>query len=133
MVRGSEGVVKMYLSYQKLSDMGEKIFSDFNYFFFGRSFDQKRDYVLPMMIDRFAKDYLGLNVEFARLSDDGSICGLTAYADTEYKADGKVLPLWQNKSYLMRALCSPAWSENFAKSGDLPLPMSALIRYSFDM
>ena len=97
----------MYLSYQRLSDMGEKIFSDFNYFFFGRSFDQKRDYVLPMMIDRFAKDYLGLNVEFAVLSDDGSICGLTAYADTEYKADGKVLPLRQNEVILDESFMQP--------------------------
>ncbi|MDD7300601.1 MAG: ImmA/IrrE family metallo-endopeptidase, partial [Eubacteriales bacterium] len=27
----------------------------------------------------------GLRVSFARLSPDGSICGVTAYADTEYK------------------------------------------------
>ncbi|MFR1826660.1 MAG: ImmA/IrrE family metallo-endopeptidase [Lawsonibacter sp.] len=31
------------------------------------------------------QNYLGLHVSFARLSPDGSICGVTAYADTEYK------------------------------------------------
>ena len=35
-------------------------------------------------IDQFAREYLGLNVSFAYLSEDGSICGLTAYTDTEY-------------------------------------------------
>ena len=37
---------------------------------------------LPTPIDQFAKNYLGLRVSFARLSPDGSICGVTAYADT---------------------------------------------------
>lgn len=97
----------MYLTYQRLTDMGERIFSDFNYFFFGKSFDQKRDYVLPLMIDRFAKDYLGLTVEFSKLSNDGSICGLTAYTDTEYTADGKVLPLRQNEVILDESFLKP--------------------------
>ncbi len=55
----------------------------FNEFFFGPDTDGAR---LPRgtPIDQFASEYLGLNVSFAYLSADGSICGLTAYADTEY-------------------------------------------------
>lgn len=35
-------------------------------------------------IEQFATDHLGLEVFMTKLSPDGSICGLTAYADTEY-------------------------------------------------
>lgn len=35
-------------------------------------------------IERFATEHLGLEVSMAELSPDSSICGLTAYADTEY-------------------------------------------------
>jgi hypothetical protein len=55
-------------------------------------------------IDQFAKDYLGMNVSFARLSSDGSICGLTAYADTEYIVEElgvkRTIPLRKNQILL---------------------------------
>ena len=53
--------------------------------FFGDEADKPDRSALPTPIDQFAKNYLGLRVSFARLSPDGSICGVTAYADTEYK------------------------------------------------
>lgn len=41
-------------------------------------------------IERFATDYLGLEVSTTQLSKDGSICGLTAYTDTSYQiTDGE--------------------------------------------
>lgn len=43
-------------------------------------------------IERFAMEHLGLEVSMAKLSPDGSICGLTAYADTEYHvSDGNCI------------------------------------------
>ena len=65
-------------------------------------------------IDQLAKDYLGLNVSFARLSLDGSICGLTAYADTEYIVEEmgirRSLPLKRNQVLL---------DDNFIKPGQV--------------
>lgn len=65
-------------------------------------------------IDQFARDYLGLQVSFARLSSDGSICGLTAYTDTEYIVEEKgvrrTLPLRCNQVLL---------DESFIRQGQI--------------
>lgn len=57
-----------------------------------------------MPIDQFAGEYLGLTVSYEKLSADGSICGLTAYADTEYeiREDGYIrrVPLKRNQVLL---------------------------------
>ena len=73
----------MILSHKEIEEIAAAVTKDFNEFFFGPDTDGRR---LPRgtPIDQFAREYLGLNVSFAYLSEDGSICGLTAYTDTEY-------------------------------------------------
>ena len=60
------------------------------------------------------RNYLGLRVSFARLSPDGSICGVTAYADTEYKITElgitRTLALKRNQIIL---------DESFIRSGNV--------------
>lgn len=73
----------MILSHQQIEEIAAAVTKDFNEFFFGKEADEVR-IARATPIDQLAKDYLGLNVSFSRLSYDGSICGLTAYADTEY-------------------------------------------------
>ena len=75
----------MILSQHQLEEIAASTTKDFNRFFFGDEADKPDRSALPTPIDQFAKNYLGLRVSFARLSPDGSICGVTAYADTEYK------------------------------------------------
>ena len=75
----------MILSQRQLEEIAASTTKDFNRFFFGDEADKPDRSALPTPIDQFAKNYLGLHVSFARLSPDGSICGVTAYADTEYK------------------------------------------------
>ena len=75
----------MILSQRQLEEIAASTTKDFNRFFFGDEADKPDRSALPTPIDQFARDYLGLRVSFARLSPDGSICGVTAYADTEYK------------------------------------------------
>ena len=68
----------MILSHKEIEEIAAAVTKDFNEFFFGPDTDGRR---LPRgtPIDQFASEYLGLNVSFADLSADGSICGLTAY------------------------------------------------------
>mgnify|MGYP001517085000 CR=1 FL=1 len=72
----------MILSQRQLEEIAASTTKDFNRFFFGDEADKPDRSALPTPIDQFAKNYLGLRVSFARLSPDGSICGVTAYADT---------------------------------------------------
>ena len=62
-------------------------------------------------IDQFAREYLGMAVSFARLSSDGSICGLTAYADTEYiteeMGEKRAIPLRKNQILLDVSFIQP--------------------------
>ena len=74
----------MILSQKQIEEIAASTTKDFNRFFFGDEADKPDRSALPTPIDQFAKNYLGLRVSFARLSPDGSICGVTAYADTEY-------------------------------------------------
>lgn len=79
-------------------------------FFFGPDTEEAR---LPRgtPIDQFARDYLGLDVSFAPLSPDGSICGLTSYADTEYivEMDGiqRKIPLHRNQVLMDASFIQP--------------------------
>ena len=90
----------MILSQHQLEEIAASTTKDFNRFFFGDEADKPDRSALPTPIDQFAKNYLGLRVSFARLTQDGSICGVTAYADTEYKITelgmDKRLSLWYN-------------------------------------
>lgn len=51
--------------------------------FFSKGHITDRQEAIP--IERLASDYLKLDVSYCKLSDDGSLCGLTTYADTEYQ------------------------------------------------
>lgn len=104
----------MILSQHQLEEIAASTTKDFNRFFFGDEADKPDRSVLPTPIDQFAKNYLGLHVSFARLSPDGSICGVTAYADTEYKITElgitRTLALKRNQVIL---------DESFIRSGNV--------------
>lgn len=69
----------MILSQKKIEEIAVAVTKDFNEFFFGSETKDIRRMARGTPIDQFAKEYLGLEVSFAHLSPDGSICGLTAY------------------------------------------------------
>ena len=100
----------MILSHKEIEEIAVAVTKDFNEFFFGPDTDEAR---LPRgtPIDQFASEYLGLNVSFADLSADGSICGLTAYADTEYiiEKDGMQysIPLHRNQVLMDASFIQP--------------------------
>ncbi|MCD8334946.1 MAG: recombinase family protein [Clostridiales bacterium] len=58
-----------------------------------------------------AKEYLNLNVTFANLSQDGSILGLTTYADTQFEfiqtGCSRILPLKRNQIVLDSSFIQP--------------------------
>lgn len=62
-------------------------------------------------IEQFARAYLGLSISYAHLSCDGSICGLTAYTDTEYQVQEmgmtRTIPLKQNQILLDTSFIEP--------------------------
>lgn len=74
----------MVLSHKEIEGIASAVIKDFNKFFFGEDDDGKRKMPRGTPIDQLAKQYLGLDVSFTRLSSDGSLCGVTAYSDTEY-------------------------------------------------
>ena len=100
----------MILSHKQIEEIAAAVTKDFNEFFFGKEADEVR-VARATPIDQLAKDYLGLNVSFARLSSDGSICGLTAYADTEYIVEEmgikRTIPLRQNQVLLDEGFIKP--------------------------
>lgn len=100
----------MILSHAQIEEIAAATVKDFNEFFYGADAARGR-FAQATPIDQFAKDYLGLDVSFARLSYDGSICGLTAYADTEYTiqegGDTRIIPLKQNQVLLDSSFVQP--------------------------
>lgn len=100
----------MILSHQQIEEIAAAVTKDFNEFFFGKEPDKIR-IARATPIDQFAKDYLGLNVSFTHLSEDGSLCGLTAYTDTEYILDiggiQRTIPLKQNQVLLDSSFIQP--------------------------
>lgn len=100
----------MILSHKQIEEIAAAVTKDFNEFFFGKEADEVR-IARATPIDQLAKDYLGLNVSFARLSSDGSICGLTAYADTEYITEEmgikRTIPLKRNQVLLDESFMKP--------------------------
>lgn len=100
----------MILSHKQIEEIAAAVTKDFNAFFFGSEADTVR-IARATPIDQFAKDYLGLNVSFVRLSSDGNICGLTAYADTEYIIEEmgirRTIPLRQNQVLLDESFIQP--------------------------
>ena len=78
----------MILSRLQIDEIGAAITKDFNKFFFHDDTTPRTRFARATPIDQLAENYLGLSVSFARLSTDGSICGLTCYADAEYVIEG---------------------------------------------
>ena len=78
MVCRSKGECPVILSQKQIEEIAAAVTEDFNKFFFSTEPEEVR-MARATPIDQFARDYLGLQVSFARLSSDGSICGLTAY------------------------------------------------------
>ena len=101
----------MILSHAKIEEIAAAVIKDFNLFFFGEKASEARSMPQGTPIDQFASEYLGLNVSFADLSADGSICGLTAYADTEYiiEKDGMQysIPLRRNQVLMDASFIQP--------------------------
>lgn len=101
----------MILSQKNIEEIAAAVTKDFNEFYFGCSSEDTRRMARGTPIDQFAKEYLGMNVSFARLSSDGSICGLTAYADTEYITEEmgvkRVIPLRKNQILMDASFIQP--------------------------
>lgn len=101
----------MILSYTQIEEIAAAVTKDFNEFFFGERAAPETHYAQATPIDWLATDYLGLRVSYARLSDDGSICGLTAYTDTEYAATcqgvTRLIPLKANEVLLDSSFMEP--------------------------
>lgn len=101
----------MILSQKNIEEIAAAVTRDFNEFYFGCSSEDTRRMARGTPIDQFAKEYLGMNVSFARLSSDGSICGLTAYADTEYITEEMgvkhVIPLRKNQILMDASFIQP--------------------------
>ena len=101
----------MILSYTQIEEIAAAVTKDFNEFFFGERAAPEVHYAQATPIDWLATDYLGLRVSYARLSEDGSICGLTAYTDTEYAATFRgvthVIPLRANEVLLDSSFMEP--------------------------
>lgn len=101
----------MILSHLQIEEIAAAVTKDFNEFFFGKRAAPETHYARATPIDQLAGDYLGLRVSYARLSEDGSICGLTAYADTEYTATyqgaARVIPLKANEVLLDSGFMEP--------------------------
>ncbi|MCI8652085.1 MAG: ImmA/IrrE family metallo-endopeptidase [Angelakisella sp.] len=101
----------MILSHAKLEEMAMAVTDDFNRFFFGINPEEEKDSILPTMIDQFAKEYLDLQVSFAHLSSDGSVCGVTAYSDTQFILEEKgriqTIPLREGEVVLDDSFIQP--------------------------
>ncbi len=101
----------MILSHKQIEEIAAAVTMDFNKFFFGDEAENGKRFVQCTPIDQFASQFLGLTVSFARLSSDGSICGLTAYADTEYEIEElgvkRTIPLKQNQVLLDDSFIQP--------------------------
>lgn len=75
----------MILSRKDIEEMAAFLMRDFQRCFFGSEADEPDRFALPTPIDQFASQYLNLDVTFDKLSADGSVYGLTAYADADYE------------------------------------------------
>ncbi len=106
----------MILSQKDIEEIAAAVMQDFQRFFFGLEAENPFRAALPTPIDQFASEYLNLKVSFGRLSDDGSVYGVTAYTDAEYlvEEDGKQrrISLKQNQVMMDESFIRP---ENIRK------------------
>lgn len=100
----------MILSQSNIETLAAGVMTDFNSYF-----DAKEGRInsgpRSTPIDQFAKDYLGLDIQFFHLSNTGNFCGLTSYADTEFhlEIDGirQTIHLKQNEVILDSSFIVP--------------------------
>lgn len=101
----------MILSHREIEEIAAAVTKDFNEFFFGSKQEDDSRMAQATPIDQFAGEYLGLSVTFVHLSSDGSLCGLTAYADTEYVIEEmgikRTIPLRKNQILLDDSFIRP--------------------------
>ena len=101
----------MILSHAKIEEIAAAVIKDFNLFFFGPGANEAKQMPQGTPIDQFAGAYLRLDVSFEKLSSDGSICGLTAYEDTEYAIEengvSRIIPLKRNQVLLDSSFIAP--------------------------
>ncbi len=76
----------MILSQRQLEEIAASTTKDFNRFFLGMRRTSPTDQLCQHPLISLQRTLISVFAyPFARLSPDGSICGVTAYADTEYK------------------------------------------------
>lgn len=101
----------MILSYKEIEEIAIATMKDFNAFFFGETEDVSVVMPSATPIDQFASKYLNLKVSYTRLSADGSLCGLTAYEDTEYICNiggiSRTIPIKRNQILLDSSFIEP--------------------------
>ena len=101
----------MILSHAKVEEIAAAVIIDFNLFFFGEKASKARSMPQGTPIDQFASEYLHLKISFEKLSADGSLCGLTAYEDTEYAIEengvSRIIPLKRNQVLLDSSFIAP--------------------------
>jgi hypothetical protein len=111
MVYRSKGEQIMVLSHKKIEEIAIGVMKDFNTFFFGAAHETQAAMPSATPIDQFASHYLNLKVSFTRLSADGTLCGLTAYEDTEYVCDidgiTRTIPIKRNQILLDSSFIEP--------------------------
>ncbi|MFI3238875.1 MAG: ImmA/IrrE family metallo-endopeptidase [Lachnospiraceae bacterium] len=93
----------MILSKLQIEDIATGVIKDFR--------ETTGIYEMFTPIDQVASDYLSLEVKLAKLSDDASICGITAYDDTyvELFVNGakQIMELKQNQVILDSSFIEP--------------------------
>lgn len=108
----------MYLSYRDIEKIADTVMHDFNAEFYGNTAEAKEPHPTP--IEQLAVDYLNLTVKAERLCSDGSICGITAYSETELETSiyGYMvrIPVRQNEVFLDISFSSPAIFKGCAES-----------------
>lgn len=101
----------MILSHAKIEEIAAAVIKDFNLFFFGEKASEARSMPQGTPIDQFASEYLRLKISFEKLSVDGSLCGLTAYEDTEYAIEengvSRTISLKRNQVLLDSSFIAP--------------------------
>lgn len=101
----------MILSYREIEEIAIATMKDFNSFFFGNMKDERTIMPSATPIDQFASQYLNLKVSFTRLSSDGTLCGLTAYEDTEYictiNGFTRTIPIKRNQILIDNSFIEP--------------------------
>lgn len=101
----------MILSHRQIETLGAAITLDFERHCASTSGSANDPSRNAFPIERFAEDWLGLEVSMTELSLDGSICGLTAYTDTEYNvlngSSMRSIPLRRKQILLDSHLAGP--------------------------